>query len=79
MANPNDTFENPRNGDKVRFLITSQESDGEVLKVQIGVSESTSCRRVGNVKKAFRGVVVSVVRIAVRCDLSVHDSIYKRV
>ncbi len=35
MANPNDTFENPRNGDKVRFLITSQESDGEVLKVQI--------------------------------------------
>jgi hypothetical protein len=78
MANPNDTFENPRNGDKVRFLITSQESDGEVLKVQIGVSESTSCRRVGNVKKAFRGGV-SVVRIAVRSDLSVHDSIYKRV
>jgi quercetin dioxygenase-like cupin family protein len=35
MAKPNDTFENPRNGDKVQFLITSKESNGEVLKVQI--------------------------------------------
>ncbi len=43
------------------------------------VADNTLTRRVGNVKKAFRGGVGSVVRIAVRCDLSVHDSIYKKV
>ncbi len=44
-----------------------------------GFSESPSTGRVGKVKKAFRGGVVSVVRIPMRSDLSVHDSIYKRV
>ena len=31
------------------------------------------------VQESFRGGVVSVVRIPVRSDLSVHGSIYKRV
>lgn len=35
MAKPNDVFENPRNGNKMQFLITSAESNGEVLKMQI--------------------------------------------
>jgi hypothetical protein len=35
-------------------------------------SESPSTGRVGKVKKAIRGGVVSVVRIPVRSDLSVH-------
>lgn len=35
MAKPNDIFENPHNGNKMQFLITSAESKGEVLKVKI--------------------------------------------
>jgi len=35
MAKPQDIFENPHNGNKLQFLITSAESKGEVLKVQV--------------------------------------------
>jgi len=35
MTKPNEVFENPRNGNKMQFLITSAESNGEVLKVKI--------------------------------------------
>ena len=35
MARLNDLFENPHNGNKIQFLVTSAESKGEVLKMQV--------------------------------------------
>ncbi|MEW5828107.1 MAG: cupin domain-containing protein [Chloroflexota bacterium] len=35
MAQPNEVFENPHNGNKMQFLITAAESQGEVLQVKI--------------------------------------------
>jgi hypothetical protein len=34
MAKTNDVIENPVVGDKIRFLTTSEDSDGQILKIE---------------------------------------------